>query len=69
MLRQSLIALRLAEQAGVADEDMVSVYYTGLLVNVGCDSDAHEHGEVVTRTDIVVKADTYQHGVHGVTRR
>ena len=29
VLRQSLIALRLAEQAGVDDDDKVSVYYTG----------------------------------------
>jgi hypothetical protein len=35
VLRQCLIALRLAEQVGVAEDDRVAVYYTALLVNVG----------------------------------
>jgi HD-GYP domain-containing protein (c-di-GMP phosphodiesterase class II) len=65
VLRQSLIALRLAEQAGVDDDDKVSVYYTGLLVNVGCHSDAHEQAKWFG-DDIALKADKYEHGVHGV---
>ena len=35
VLRQCLIALRLADQAGLAGPDRAAVYYTALLVNVG----------------------------------
>ena len=35
VLRQCLIALRLAERVGLGDDDRVVVYYTALLVNVG----------------------------------
>ncbi|MDX6629081.1 MAG: hypothetical protein QOH00_1327 [Gaiellales bacterium] len=42
VLRQCLIALRLAERIGLDEEARAVVYYTALLVNVGCHSDAHE---------------------------
>jgi len=42
VLRQCLIALRLAERAGLAEEERATVYYTALLINVGCHTDAHE---------------------------
>ena len=35
VLRQCLIALRLADQAGLGEQDRMAVYYTALLVNVG----------------------------------
>ena len=35
VLRQCLIALRLAERAGVDEQTRVSVYYTALLVDAG----------------------------------
>ena len=40
VLRQCLIALRLADHAGLGEQDRMAVYYTALLVNVGCHADA-----------------------------
>src|SRR5499425_1611249 len=45
VLRQCLIALRLADRAGLGERDRVAVYYTALLVNVGCHADAHEQAK------------------------
>ena len=45
VLRQCLIALRLAGQAGLDEQDRMAVYYTALLVNVGCHADAHEQAK------------------------
>src|SRR4051794_3346450 len=45
VLRQSMIALRLAEAAGLDDVERSDVYYTALLVNVGCHTDAHEQAK------------------------
>ena len=45
VLRQCLIALRLAERLGLDDQARAVVYYTALLVNVGCHSDAHEQAK------------------------
>jgi HD-GYP domain-containing protein (c-di-GMP phosphodiesterase class II) len=42
VLRQCRIALRLCELIGLSDDERVAVYYTALLVNVGCHTDAHE---------------------------
>jgi hypothetical protein len=42
VLRQCLIALRLADRAGLDEQDRMAAYYTALLVNVGCHADAHE---------------------------
>ncbi len=43
VLRQCLIALRLAEKTGLDGTARVHVYHMALLVNVGCHSDAHDH--------------------------
>ena len=40
VLRQCLIALRLAERQGLPEQERVAVYYTALLINVGCHTDA-----------------------------
>ncbi len=45
VLRQCLIALRIAELMGLDAETKAAVYYTALLVNVGCHSDAHEQAK------------------------
>jgi len=45
VLRQCLIALRLADRAGLGEQDRMAVYYTALLVNVGCHSDAYEQAK------------------------
>ena len=60
VLRQCLIALRLAEGMGLDDEQRAVVYYTALLVNVGCHSDAHEQAKWFG-DDIAVKSIKYDH--------
>jgi response regulator RpfG family c-di-GMP phosphodiesterase len=45
VLRQCLLALRVAEQLGLDDDARADVYYTALLVNVGCHTDAHEQAK------------------------
>jgi HD-GYP domain-containing protein (c-di-GMP phosphodiesterase class II) len=45
VLRQCLIALRIAERLSVSESLRADVYYTALLVNVGCHSDAHEQAK------------------------
>ncbi len=62
VLRQSLIALRLAERLGVDEQARVAVYYTALLTNVGCHSDAHEQAKWFG-DDIGLKADKYAYGL------
>jgi HD-GYP domain-containing protein (c-di-GMP phosphodiesterase class II) len=42
VLRQCLIGLRIAERIGLDEHERATVYYTALLINVGCHSDAHE---------------------------
>ncbi len=65
VLRQCLIALRLAEELGVDDQTRESVYYAALLVNVGCHSDAHEQAKWFG-DDIALKATKYTQATHGV---
>ena len=45
VLRQCLIALRIADRISLSDDARVAVYYCALLVNVGCHSDAHEQAK------------------------
>jgi hypothetical protein len=45
VLRQCLIALRLADRLGVEEPGRAAIYYSALLVNVGCHSDAHEQAK------------------------
>ena len=57
VIRQCLIALRLAERARArTTETRAIVYYTGLLVNVGCHTDAHEQAKWFG-DDIALKAE------------
>jgi HD-GYP domain-containing protein (c-di-GMP phosphodiesterase class II) len=60
VLRQCLIALRLAELAELDDETRSAVYYTALLVNVACHSDAHEQAKWFG-DDIEMKSHKYDH--------
>src|SRR5919204_1556780 len=60
VLRQCLIALRLAEGVGLDDEQRAVVYYTALLLNVGCHSDAHEQAKWFG-DDIALKSIKYDH--------
>jgi HD-GYP domain-containing protein (c-di-GMP phosphodiesterase class II) len=60
VLRQCLISLRLAEQLGLDDGQRADVYYTALLINVGCHSDAHEQAKWFG-DDFASKAIKYDH--------
>ena len=60
VLRQCLIALRLAERLGLDEQQRAAVYYTALLVNVGCHTDAHEQAKWFG-DDIALKSTKYDH--------
>jgi HD-GYP domain-containing protein (c-di-GMP phosphodiesterase class II) len=60
VLRQCLIALRLGEQLGLDEVERATLYYTALLVNVGCHSDAHEQAKWFG-DDIALKATKYEY--------
>ena len=45
VLRQCLIALRLADHLGLGDGHGRALYYAALLVDVGCHTDAHEQAK------------------------
>ena len=60
VLRQCLIALRLAGCAGLGEPDRAAVYYTALLINIGCHSDAHEQAKWFG-DDITLKSGKYSY--------
>jgi hypothetical protein len=60
VLRQCLIAMRMAERMGLDDDARAAVYYTSLLVNVGCHSDAHEQAKWFG-DDIELKSHKYDY--------
>src|SRR5688500_16038955 len=62
VLRQCLIALRLAERMGLDADERAALYYTALLVGVGCHTDAHEQAKWFG-DDISLKADKFQYPV------
>src|SRR5438445_11137399 len=59
-LRQCLIALRLAERLDLDEQARAAVYYTALLINVGCHTDAHEQAKWFG-DDIALKSEKYDH--------
>jgi HD-GYP domain-containing protein (c-di-GMP phosphodiesterase class II) len=65
VLRQCLIALRLADHAGLGEQDRMAVYYTALLVNVGCHADAHEQAKWFG-DDITLKSGKYAYELGSV---
>jgi HD-GYP domain-containing protein (c-di-GMP phosphodiesterase class II) len=58
VLRQCLIALRVGERVGLSEQERADVYYTALLVNVGCHADAHEQAKWFG-DDIAMKSHKY----------
>jgi HD-GYP domain-containing protein (c-di-GMP phosphodiesterase class II) len=60
VLRQCLIALRLAERVGLDEQSRADVYYTALLINVGCHTDAHEQAKWFG-DDIALKSAKFDH--------
>ena len=60
VLRQSMISMRLAETVGLGEDERSVTYYTALLVNVGCHTDAHEQAKWFG-DDIALKANKYEY--------
>src|SRR3954452_20461306 len=60
VLRQCRIGLRISEIVGLDEAARAALYYTALLVNVGCHTDAHEQAHW-TGDDIAMKAKKYEH--------
>ncbi|HUR75010.1 MAG TPA: HD domain-containing phosphohydrolase [Sporichthya sp.] len=65
VLRQTLIALRLAELQGLDEQQRTATYYTALLVTVGCHSDAHEQAKWFG-DDIAMKSTKYDYEFRSV---
>jgi HD-GYP domain-containing protein (c-di-GMP phosphodiesterase class II)/DNA-binding CsgD family transcriptional regulator len=66
VLRECIIALRLADRIGLDEAERSTVYYAALLVNVGCHADAHEQAKWFG-DDIALKSGKYEHE-HGSLR-
>jgi HD-GYP domain-containing protein (c-di-GMP phosphodiesterase class II) len=64
VVRQTRIALRMAECLGLEADQRSVVYYTALLTNVGCHTDAHEQAKWFG-DDIELKGDKYRYGLRG----
>ncbi len=64
-LRQTIVALRLADRVGVDESQLVATYYTGLLRNVYCHADAHEQAKWFG-DDIALKAYAFASGADSV---
>ncbi len=60
VLRECMIALRLADRIGLDEAERSTVYYTALLVNVGCHADAHEQAKWFG-DDIALRSGKYDH--------
>jgi HD-GYP domain-containing protein (c-di-GMP phosphodiesterase class II) len=65
VLRQCLIALRLADHLGLEEESRSAVYYSALLVDVGCHADAHEQAKW-WGDDIALKSTKYDHDMRSL---
>src|SRR5690348_5922033 len=65
VLRECMIALRLADRLGLDEEGRSTVYYTALLVNVGCHADAHEQSKWFG-DDIALRSRKYDHDIGSV---
>jgi HD-GYP domain-containing protein (c-di-GMP phosphodiesterase class II) len=59
-LRQCIIALRIADRLGLDELERRAVYYTALLIVVGCHADAHEQAKWFS-DDIAFKSRKYEH--------
>jgi HD-GYP domain-containing protein (c-di-GMP phosphodiesterase class II) len=58
IIRQTLIAMRMAELEGLTDDERTAIFYVSLLAWVGCVADAHEMGKWFGN-DMTVRADSY----------
>ena len=58
IIRQTLIAMRVAELVGMSDDEQAAIFYLSLLAWVGCVADSHEMG-VWFGDDLALRADSY----------
>ena len=58
IIRQTVIALRMAELEGLSDDERAAIFYVSLLAWVGCVADAHEMGKWFG-DDTAIHADSY----------
>ena len=58
IIRQTVIALRMAELEGLSDDERAAIFYVSLLAWVGCVADAHEMGKWFG-DDMALRADSY----------
>ena len=65
IIRQTLIAMRVAELEGLSDDERAAIFYVSLLAWVGCVADAHEMGKWFG-DDMAVRADSYLVDLTGV---
>ena len=68
VMRQSLIALRLAERLGLDESTRAVVYYVGLISWVGCHVDAYEQAKWFG-DDMALKSDARQVDLAGTAAR
>jgi HD-GYP domain-containing protein (c-di-GMP phosphodiesterase class II) len=60
VLRQCMISLRFADALELEDKQRAVVYYSALMVNVGCHTDAHEQSKWFG-DDIALRSTKYDH--------
>jgi HD-GYP domain-containing protein (c-di-GMP phosphodiesterase class II) len=65
IIRQTLIAIRIAELEGLSDHERAAIFYVSLLAWVGCVADAHEMGKWFG-DDMAVRADSYSVDLTGM---
>ena len=65
MLRSALIATRIADRLGLAQNDRDTTYYTTLIMWIGCHADSHEYARWFG-DDIAVRHDSYMVDWSGV---
>jgi hypothetical protein len=58
-MRQTVLALRLADMIGASDDDRAATYYLGLLMNTYCHADAAEQAKWFG-DDISFKGDSFE---------
>ena len=58
IIRQTLIAMRVAELEGMSEGERAAIFYVSLLAWVGCVADAHEMGKWFG-DDMALRADSY----------
>ncbi len=58
IIRQTLIAMRVADLEGLSDDEKAAIFYVSLLAWVGCVADAHEMGKWFG-DDMAMRAESY----------